>query len=133
VEKGQRQKMRNHPDYIPVKNIIRYKVFPILRKLGFVARMNFSCCASCASYELAQVAKERNKTKIVFYHMQADESFKRSGKVCLYYFSMLDNESRKREVGIEISNIARQCGLNVTWDGNENTAIVVCKNAKNNS
>ncbi len=31
------------------------KAFTALRKQGYVARVNFSCCTGCASYELSEM------------------------------------------------------------------------------
>ncbi len=44
------------------------KAFTALRKQGFIARVNFSCCTGCASYELSEMARTRKKDRAVFSH-----------------------------------------------------------------
>ena len=115
----------SHPAYTKARDLIKNKLFPRLRKRGFIARMNFSCCASCGSYELTQEAKKRQISKVVFYHRQAEDHFKRDGKVYLMYFSMLDDDSETTTVGGIVTEIAKECGLKVEWDGSPSKALCV--------
>ena len=120
--------MRNpHPSYQPTKDIIKNKVFPELRNHGFLARMNFSCCASCASYELAQALKTSKKTRVVFYHRQTEETFKSQGYAYFYYFGEDDSNEGNDIVGGIITEISKKHGLKVEWNGSGNQAIKVTK------
>lgn len=119
-------KRRPTEKYYKTKEIISKKLFPTLRKRGFLARMNFSCCSTCASYELAQMAEQRNINKIVFYHHQDDDTFKIEGGVYLRYF--LKEELSKDAfvlLGHEIKECAEEVGLKVEWNGNPNQCIKV--------
>lgn len=74
--------MRRHyrrdvnPDTTPIRD-----AFAELRKHGYVARMNFSCCGGCASYEIGQSKKYQGKC--VYYHRQAAERLRETGKCML--------------------------------------------------
>ena len=50
--------------------------FKALRKHGYTARQNFSCCSSCAWYELGEQGKDE---KVVFYNRQAGEVLRAAG------------------------------------------------------
>ena len=99
------------------------KVFKELRKQGIVARTNFSCCGSCGSYELYEYIKEKNKLGYVFWHRQSEESFKKSGEVCLYYGALHDNDDLK--VANMIVNELKIQNVDHTWNGQTTTAIIV--------
>jgi hypothetical protein len=50
--------------------------FKTLRKQGYTARQNFSCCSSCAWYELGEQGKDE---KVVFYNRQSGAALRGSG------------------------------------------------------
>ena len=50
--------------------------FKALRKHGYTARQNFSCCSSCAWHELGEQGKSE---KVVFYNRQAGEVLRGTG------------------------------------------------------
>ena len=50
--------------------------FKALRKHGYTARQNFSCCSSCAWYELGEQGKSE---KVVFYNRQAGAALRAAG------------------------------------------------------
>lgn len=51
--------------------------FKALRKHGYTTRQNFSCCSSCAWYELSEEGKDE---KVVFYNRQAGASLRGVGR-----------------------------------------------------
>jgi hypothetical protein len=51
--------------------------FKALRKHGYTARQNFSCCSSCAWYELGEEGKD---DKVVFYNRQSGAALRDSGR-----------------------------------------------------
>jgi hypothetical protein len=53
--------------------------FRRLRREGYAARMNFSCCGTCGSYELSQEVTKRRLAGYVFWHRQANDAFSLSG------------------------------------------------------
>ena len=51
--------------------------FKALRKHGYTARQNFSCCSSCAWYELGEEGKDE---KVVFYNRQSGAALRDRGR-----------------------------------------------------
>lgn len=48
------------------------EAFAELRRQGYTAKMNFSCCSSCAWYELSEAGKA---DKAVFFNRQSNDAF----------------------------------------------------------
>lgn len=88
--------------------------FRVLRKEGYFARKNFWCCQSCA---WAAVPEEK-AAKAVFYHKQDADMLRTSNAV---YLAWAGN-------GKEIVSILESNGLCVTWDGSDNSRILVKSN-----
>lgn len=87
------------------------KAFSDLRKIGYLARQNFSCCQSCAWAEIPDDKSER----AVFYHRQDHMGMRETGEV---YLSWAGN-------GHEIVNVLKSNGLSVEWDGTPSRRIRV--------
>jgi hypothetical protein len=129
-----RQPRQINENYYTVKGILKHDVFPELRKHGLLARLNFECCSSCASYALCEDMKKINtqnkrKKKIigsVFYNRQDEDHFKRTGSVYLKYLSSNeDDDADALAVGMLIQTISNKFKLKVTWDGSPYKAIMV--------
>lgn len=101
------------------------KAFSELRKAGFIARSNFMCCMSCASYGLAEMARERGIEKMVYWHRQDEEYLKEKGILFLRYSSMKDDDEASRSVGEEVVEALKRNGLSVEWSGDLNKCIEV--------
>lgn len=110
--------------------------FTAMRKLGLIARQSFSCCGSCAGYELATMVKEmpeveRIKVKgVVFYHKQDAARLRESGETYLGYGQVgVHDVGTFGEptvwIGEQVVKILRECGLETEWDGKEETRILV--------
>jgi len=113
--------------------------FKKLRKLGFLARANFTCCSSCGGYEITEMAAERiSKGKkqdaikgCVFWHRQDEDTFKQCGVLYLRYGDMESTELGKiglptQEGGRIIERELRAAGINlVEWNGSGSACIVV--------
>lgn len=56
------------------------RAFQELRRKGYVALQNFSCCGSCAAYEIGQRLKDKGIPeplwKAVHYNRQSNDSFR---------------------------------------------------------
>lgn len=50
--------------------------FAALRKAGYAARMNFSCCNTCGSYDLSETVRNRKLKGYVFWHRQSDTAWR---------------------------------------------------------
>lgn len=96
------------------------KAFVELRKAGFIARANFMCCMSCASYGLGEIARERGIEKLAYWHHQDEDRLKERGQLCVRYFSMKDDDEATKVVGQEIVEALKRNGLNVEWSGDPN-------------
>jgi hypothetical protein len=111
--------------------------FRALRKLGYIARRNFSCCGGCASYELGTMLDEdESKIGAVYYHQQDAEHLQRGAEsVYLGYGgrSKVDGEEVSdrlqdvvgRMVGRDIVATLHAYGLSSEWDGEVSTRIKV--------
>jgi len=106
------------------------KAFQTLRKQGFIARQNFSCCGSCAGYELTDMASDRKDKGVevkgaVFYHRQDAEVFgSRSRSTMLNIrFSPLDSTKHgliglsQEVIGDAVVAALKEQGLSVRWSG----------------
>lgn len=103
-----------------VKSMVR-AAFKQLRREGYAARMNFSCCGSCGSYELSEVVKERGLNGYVFWNRQTNDAF--------------DGEELKSSLWLAwdgdatvIVKALRDAGLNVEHDGEASRCIEVKPN-----
>lgn len=108
------------------------EAFHQLRKMGFLARQNFRCCQSCASYELGEIASSMTDFKkskyagTVFYHHQDNTGFNECGKMYLAFGHYFDEDDASTEsAGRKILDVLKENGLNVEWDGSAHTRIKV--------
>jgi hypothetical protein len=85
--------------------------FKSLRKLGYFARQNFMCCQSCG---WAAVPEGKDE-KVVFFHQQ-DAGCMKAGRPLYLAWSGDGNQ---------ICNMLREHGMEVVWDGTNNTRICI--------
>lgn len=99
--------------------------FSILRKRGLAARANFMCCMSCGIAEMEK-KYEGKKEGFVFWYRQGEDDIRELGRVhlCLGCFGSFD-EVRDEKVGREVVPVLREAGLNVIWNGDVCTKILV--------
>jgi hypothetical protein len=98
----------NEPD--PKFKSALTEAFKKLRRYGYFARQNFTCCQSCGWAEVPDAKSER----AVFYHRQDTEGMLR-GRGCMLAWS---------GDGEEIVAVLREVGIEVEWDGTANTRIL---------
>ena len=84
--------------------------FAGLRAAGYFARQNWQCCQSCGF-----AAVPKGTERAVFYHAQDAEMRDRSKP---FYLSW-DGD------GAQIVGILRDAGIDVEWDGDKKTRILV--------
>ena len=87
------------------------KAFAELRKLGYTAKQNFSCCRSCAWGELT----EEEAKKAVFFSMQSTKHLNEEGTV---YLSWSGD-------GNEIKSIFEKHNCKVEWEGTPDKSIFI--------
>lgn len=120
------------------------EAFKELRKRGYLARMNFSCCQGCAGYELTTYAVElistgkRTKESIrgcVFFHAQDNDGRRERGEFYLAHGPMNSREYGtigidSVEIGKEVCEVLAEFGVKTEWDGDPNTRIWVRENPR---
>jgi len=100
------------------------KAFKELRKNGFLARMNFSCCQSCASVDLEDVG---NVGQYVFFHKQ-DAEQRKAGVGFYLAFGNLQNDKLDTEAGQDICDMLEKFGVEYQWNGRATTRILIRPN-----
>ncbi|GEM_PF-2314880 len=107
------------------------KAFAALRKEGFIARVNFSCCTGCASYELSEMARNRRKNRAVFWHPQDNQSFRDGYPLHIRYFYLApegnerDTTAEETAVGEQVAAAMKEQHLQIEWDGDPHYTIQV--------
>jgi hypothetical protein len=86
------------------------KAFAALRKAGYLAEQNFTCCQSCGWSEVPDDAN-----KVVFYHSQDTDNLKEDG---MCYVSWKGPPT-------EILRIFTENGVETEWEGNEDRRIMI--------
>jgi len=110
--------------------------FALMRKAGLVARQNFSCCGSCAGYELttdivAMPDKKRAKVKGVCFYHQQDADRLRAGRDLYLGYGPVDSKEHGQigletvQVGALVVKCLAEAGLAYEWDGTASQRILV--------
>lgn len=112
------------------REILIGKVFPALRRRGFLARANFWCCGGCGAYNGHELVEERGLVALVFWHAQDEERLRgrrSDGKdgVHLRYGASEKATISDVEVGEAIAFEARLAGLRVEWSGKSDRCVWV--------
>lgn len=116
--------------YEDVKAVMRE-----LRKRGYIARGNFSCCRGCAGYELTCEAVERVKVGrpivgCVFWTQQDEACRKRTGRWHLSYGPLHSKElgqigKEAVDIGHEVMRLLTKHGVHCEWTGDPGERIWV--------
>ncbi len=88
-----------------------YNAFAELRRSGYFAKMNFSCCRTCGWAEVP----DEYEFKAVFYSSQDQQDLEETGSC---YLSWSGD-------GFEITDIMKDYGIRTEWDGTENARIQI--------
>lgn len=114
------------------------EAFKVLRKMGYIARQAFSCCSSCAGYDICHSTGEaikkdpRKKDKLrgcVFYTRQDYDSMLGTGEVYIAFGGMNITDIGRVgvsdvEVGNDVARVLREAGIEVTWNGSPDRRII---------
>jgi hypothetical protein len=111
------------------------KAFNDMRKVGFIARQDFSCCQSCAGSELAREAAKRvqaGKTVngVVYYHHQDAEGRNEGRNFYLAYGEVDSDKIGKirmdtKTVGERVCEILKKHNVPFEWDGTSKSRILI--------
>lgn len=110
------------------------QVFKTLRRSGFVARMNFLCCSSCAGYVLGErLDASTDKEYAAYWHRQDEERYHETGYLYIRYFfgghgDVLDADEQKAkdiEAGNKIAAVLTVYEVAYRWNGDPTRAIEV--------
>ena len=82
------------------------KAFRELRKAGFFAKSNHTCCQTCGVAEVP----ENKEQAYVFYHQQSAEDLRYTNECCLSFGSTAEH-------GLIIVRFLEEAGLTVDWNG----------------
>lgn len=95
--------------------------FAVLRRAKYAARMNFSCCGTCGSYELAEQARVRGRVGFVFWHRQENEQafYRDDGRLRQSLYLHWDGDAAV------IVAALRQAGLDAVHDGSDAMCVEV--------
>jgi len=130
-------KYKNDPDVIQLRRKLK-DVFQELRKEhGFIARMNYLCCSTCAGYALwnqleETVKKGRKRPEgITYWHRQDEDGLWDSGHIYLAYGGTVESDDTKIEldatfkVGVTICKVLCKHGVKYQWSGDPTQRIKV--------
>jgi hypothetical protein len=119
------------------------EAFRNLRKDGFVAKMNYLCCGSCAAANIGAdfdkkvlegLQPNHYPKGVVFFHQQDNQHFEDKGVLYLCYGDIEGSESKAKtelptiEVGKKVIEAFIKAGIpqtQIEWDGNEDTRIKI--------
>ena len=104
------------PELPKPKPVGRAKIsaaFRALRKKGWTAKMNFSCCSSCAWSELSEDHNEDDE--IVFFHNQDNDRLKETGETWLSWSGD----------GRVLFDVLNDFELTPIWDGSKDTRFKI--------
>jgi hypothetical protein len=123
--------------------------FNALRVKGFLARQSFSCCGSCASYEIADTVGKLHKAGktlplgSVFYTRQDATDLRDEGRVFIAYGQVESYQGEKSpvcttllspiDVGKAVVEALLAAGIpehQIDWNGNPDVRIRIDFNAK---
>ena len=102
--------------------------FSDLRRQGIIARADYMCCGSCATYNLLLEAERRSdKGKVVkgiaYWHKQDEESFRKSGMLFIGYSGV--KKFRCKLIAEMIVETLNEYGLVTEWDGSDSNKVEV--------
>lgn len=102
------------------------EAFRQLRRKGIVARANYLCCTSCASYALHETAKQRPKAiGYAYWHQQNEEEMWRSGELYIGFAAVDDEDPAHMEIGQRVVAELKKQGLEVEWPEDPDIKIKV--------
>ncbi|RCV53388.1 DUF6891 domain-containing protein [Marinitenerispora sediminis] len=100
------------------------RAFERLDDAGIVARGDFSCCLTCGSGEILDLAGPDTRG-FVFYHMQDTEAGMYYGGLHLAFGDIAGTDDGTAAVGREVVEAVTAAGLPVSWDGTPRFRIEV--------
>ena len=107
------------------------RAFQELENTGFVAKMRFGCCMSCAMHELSAIAEKAARDRAVYWHEQDEEHFQEGGPLHIRYCHLPMPSAEEELEGVDghianqVAAALKNAGLQIEWDGSPRTTIQV--------
>jgi len=125
-----------------LRNLLLDAFKELRKEEKFIARANFMCCQSCASYDIWESARKNyfksRKRGYVYWHRQDEDDFWRSGTMFLAYGSFNEEKDEVeddevqmksplscKDVGVKILLALAKRGVRVEWNGEDSQRIRV--------
>lgn len=111
------------------------EAFKLARKEGIVCRVNFSCCGSCAGYELFTYIKDKKGLiGAAFWHQQDEQGYRDApdgkGSLFIGYGAKESGDVTDEQIGQKLIAAFQKVGLHPVWNGNSNTRIQLSEEAE---
>ena len=101
------------------------EAFKALNEQNILAKENFTCCTTCASYECGEITKENGHIGFVYWHNQNDPDIERNGEVLLGFSALKDGDDLDLEIGSKVVAAIKEAGLDTNWNGDTSKKICV--------
>lgn len=137
---GEVMRKRANPEAVAATRLRLREVFKEVRRKGLIARMNFSCCSSCAGYAISRAFGEaaangkRLPAGAVFWHQQDNDHFIERGELYLAFGQISHSENGRpdlessmdtAQVGAVLASALERHGVQFRWDGSPDSRIMV--------
>jgi hypothetical protein len=97
------------------------------RNHGVLARMNFTCCATCGIEEISEDRDEDTRGYVFFHEQDMEAVAMDGGELSLVFGSFSKSDKKNCAVGEVIARSLRRAGLKVEWEREAGKRIrVVC-------
>ncbi|KAL3448038.1 hypothetical protein BJX65DRAFT_307323 [Aspergillus insuetus] len=97
------------------------------RNHGILARMNFTCCATCGIEEISEDRDEDTRGYVFFHEQDMEGVVVGGGELSLVFGSFTRSDKKNRAVGEVIVRSLRRAGAKVEWEGEAGKRIrVLC-------
>lgn len=111
---------------LPTFKQLLNNAFKTFDKVEIIAKQDFTCCLTCGNSEINKYF-EPNSAGYAFYSAQDYEDLRMNDNVYLAFSSWDGNEEKSKEVGFIIKKHLKNYGLNVDWNEDVRTRIMVYK------
>ena len=135
--------MRYRQTTTPIDQTKLRKAFSLMRAAGLLARMNYACCGTCASYALGKKAAETRRANaaahpsgssilpfgFAYYHQQDTVGLGEGEDLCIGFgvgdFGAGASDREFVKVGRIIERCCKEAGLVTDWNGSPSKRVMI--------